>query len=266
LGVVPRLDDSEIMRRITEFDRELDLAIAERIEPVGDGITAFLDTRIPRVWDANYLVVDRGVSAETAAAKADEVLGGLGMAHRQVSPSDQSFAAELEPGFLALGWEADHGVQMVLRRDPDRPAEVEVEEISIEEAQELRRGLLAEDQNVGDTETVEQLLELDRRVGAAVSDRWFAARHNGEFAGCCRLMQAPGIGQVEDVATLKPARNQGIARAVVLAAAGASVADGDEITFIGALVDDWPRQLYGRLGFDPVGDWRYFRLKPPREG
>ena len=263
---MPRLDDTEIMRRITEFDRELDLAIAERVEPVSEGITAFLDTRIPRVWDANYLVVERGVSAETAAAKADEVLGGLGMAHREVCPSDQSFAGELEPGFLALGWEAEHGVQMVLRREPDRPAGVEAEEISIEEAQEMRREMLIEDQNVSDQETVEQLLELDRRVGGSVRDRWFAARHDGELAGCCRLMQGPGIGQVEDVGTLKAARNRGIARAIVLAAAGASVADGDEITFVGALADDWPRLLYERLGFDPVGGWRFFRLKPPREG
>jgi predicted GNAT family acetyltransferase len=263
---MPRLGDTEIMRRITEFHKELDLAIAERVESVGEGVTAFLDTRIPRVWDANYLVVEQGVSAQQAAAKADEVLGGLGMTHREVSPSDQSFAAELEPGFLALGWEAEHGVQMVLRRDPDRPAVLDVEEISIDEAQALRRSLLIEDQNVSDPETVEQLLELDRRVGAAVRDRWFAARHEEEFAGCCRLMQAPGIGQVEDVATLKRARERGIARAVVLAAAEASVADGDEITFIGALADDWPRQLYRRLGFDEVGGWRYFRLKPPREG
>jgi GNAT superfamily N-acetyltransferase len=253
------------MRRIGEFEHEVDLGIAERVEPVGEGITAYLDIRIPRVWDANYLVIERGVSAQKAAEKADEVLGGLGMAHREVCPSDQAFAAELEPGFLELGWEAEHGVQMALRREPDRPAGLEVEEIGIEQAQEVRRSLLAENQNVSDPETVEQLLELDRRVGEAVRDRWFAARHEGELAGCCRLMQAPGIGQVEDVATLQPARNQGIARAVVLAAAEASVADDDEVTFIGALLDDWPRQLYERLGFDPVGSWRYFRLKPPTD-
>jgi GNAT superfamily N-acetyltransferase len=254
------------MRRISEFEDALDLAIAERVEPVGEGITAYLDTRIPRVWDANYLVVEEGISAEEAATKADEVLGGLGMAHREVCPSDPSFAGELEPGFLALGWEVEHGVQLALRREPDRPAVVEAEQIGIEEAQELRRRLLVEDQNVSDPETVEQLLELDRRVGVALRDRWFAARHEGQLAGCCRLMQAQGIGQVEDVATLKSAREQGIARAIVLAAAETSVADGDEITFIGALVDDWPRQLYERLGFDPVGGWTLFRLKPPRQG
>jgi GNAT superfamily N-acetyltransferase len=263
---MPRLDDTEILRRISAFHDALDLAIAERVEPVGEGITAYLDTRIPRIWDANYLIVEPGVSAETAAAKADEVLGGLGMTHREVSTRDQSFAAELEPGFLELGWEAEHGVYMTLRREPDRPSDLEVEEISIEEAQSLRHELISEMPDSTDAETVEQLLELDRRVGAAVRDRWFAARDEGELAGCCRLMQARGIGQVEDVATLKAARDRGIARAVVLAAAETSVADGDEITFIGALADDWPRQLYQRLGFDPVGSWSFFRLKPPRNG
>jgi ribosomal protein S18 acetylase RimI-like enzyme len=256
------MTDSEILRRITEYGDRLDRAIAERIEPVAEGITAFLDTRIPRIWDANYLVIEPGVTAKTAAAVADEVLGGLGMTHRAVSPAVQESAAELEPGFRQLGWEVEHGVQMVLRRDPDRAAGIEVEQMSIDEVQDLRGQLIGEMEHA-DPETVEQLLELERYVNQAVSDRWFAARHDGELAGCCRLLQADGIGQVEDVATLTAARNNGLARAVVLAAARTSVDDGDEITFIGAVADDWPRLLYERLGFDTVGEWRHFRLKPP---
>jgi hypothetical protein len=251
------------MRRIAAFEDELDRGIAERIEPVGEGMTAFLDTRIPRVWDANYLVIEPGVTAEQAAAVADKVLGGLGMTHRAVAPAVQGSAAELEPGFRALGWDMEHGVYMLLREEPDRPSSVEVEQMDIDGVRDLRRKLIGE-MDEGDPKTTEQLLELDLRVSEALRDRWFTARVDGEPAGCCRLMQAQGIGQVEDVGTLTPARNKGVARAVVLAAAAASVADGDELTFIGALADDWPRQLYERLGFETVGSWKYFRLKPPK--
>ncbi len=260
---MPTLSDDEAMQRIAAFEDELDRGIAERVEPVGEGITAFLDTRIPRIWDANYLVVEPGVSAKQAAAKADEVLGGLGMTHRAVAPAIQESAAELEPGFRELGWEVEHGVYMLLRGEPDRPSSVEVEQMSIDEVRELRRQLIGE-MDEGDPDTAEQLLELDRRVNEALRDRWFAARHNGELAGCCRLMQADGIGQIEDVATLETARNNGIARAAVLAATRRSVVDGDEITFISALAADWPRELYARLGFEPIGDWHAFRLKPPK--
>ncbi len=260
---MPTLSDDEAMQRITAFGDALDHGIAERVEPVGEGITAFLDTRIPRIWDANYLVVEPGVSAQQAADAADEVLGGLDMKHRAVAPAVQESAAELEPGFRELGWEVEHGVYMLLRGEPDHPSSVEVEQMSIDEVRELRRQLIGE-MDEGDPETAEQLLELDRRVNEALRDRWFAARHNGELAGCCRLMQADGIGQIEDVATLEATRNNGIARAAVLAATRQSVADGDALTFIGALADDWPRLLYERLGFDLVGEWRSFRLKPPK--
>jgi GNAT superfamily N-acetyltransferase len=262
---MPALSDEEAMRRIASFEDELDRAIAERIEPVGEGMTAYLDTRIPRVWDANYLIVEPGVTAQQAAAKADEVLGGLGMTHRAVAPAAQESAAELEPGFRELGWDVERGIYMLLRGEPDRPADIEVERIDFEAAQILRRELMRDDEKMDhDPETIEQLLELDRRVDEALHGRWFAARVDGELAGCCQLMQAQAIGQVEDVVTLTAARNRGVARTVVLAAASASVADGDELTFIGALADDWPRLLYEKLGFDTVGSWEYFRLKPPK--
>jgi ribosomal protein S18 acetylase RimI-like enzyme len=102
-------------------------------------------------------------------------------------------------------------------------------------------------------------------VGGVGGDRWFAARgDDGEFASCCCLLSLGGLGQVENVGTLPGARGQGLARAVTLAATRASVAAGDDLTFLGAVVDDWPRLMYDRLGFDAVGvDWAY-RLRPGR--
>ena len=100
-------------------------------------------------------------------------------------------------------------------------------------------------------------------LGTAGGDRWFMARADGEPAACCRLLAGEGIGQVEDVGTLPAARERGLGRAVTLAAAEASAAEGNELTYLGALADDWPRLMYERLGFDEVGKSFIFRRTPP---
>jgi predicted GNAT family acetyltransferase len=150
---------------------------------------------------------------------------------------------------------------MVLRREPDRPAAVEVEEVDLEEVRRVKDEIILA-QEWGTEEVAAQLHGRDRKVGEVCRDRWFAARHEGEIAAACRLMQFQGIGKVEDVSTLEAARNRGLARAVVLEASKQSVADGDDFTFIVALSDDWPRQLYARLGFDPVGEAVSLQRKP----
>ena len=120
----------------------------------------------------------------------------------------------------------------------------------MDEVREVKEKLILEAE-WGTREVAEQLHERDRKVGEACRDRWFAARHEGEIAAACRLMQFQGIGKVEDVSTLEAARNRGLARAVVLEASKQSVADGDDFTFIVALSDDWPRQLYAAARLRP---------------
>ncbi|MEK6278557.1 MAG: GNAT family N-acetyltransferase [Actinomycetota bacterium] len=254
--------DTSELDRCWRFELELGEALAERVEDVGGGITAVLDTRLPLVWDLNYLVAESAeVSAAQLAAKADEVLERESMEHRAAVTRDPRRGSELAPGFEELGWETEWDVYMALRRDPDRPAEVEVERVDLDQIEHVRKALtLGEDW--GTPEVAEQLLASDHRVGEVRRDRWFAARHEGRLASACRLIQHEGVGQVEDVITLEAARNQGLARAVILAAAQTSVDDGDELTFIAALAYDWPRHLYQRLGFEAVGTTCSFRRKP----
>ncbi|MDQ3630932.1 MAG: GNAT family N-acetyltransferase, partial [Actinomycetota bacterium] len=58
---------------------------------------------------------------------------------------------------------------------------------------------------------------------------------------------------LEDVATLAAHRRRGLARAVCSAAVAAAVAAGSALVFVVAEDDDWPKELYGKLGFDSVG-------------
>lgn len=55
-----------------------------------------------------------------------------------------------------------------------------------------------------------------------------------------------------------------MARAAIDAAIEASRAAGHELTFVIADTDDWPRHLYEKLGFEPVGEISAFRLNPSR--
>ena len=97
---------------------------------------------------------------------------------------------------------------------------------------------------------------LERHAGA----RFFCARVDGEIASMCELYVDGAIAQVEDVNTLEEFRNRGLARAVVQLAVDEALLGGAELVFIHALDDDWPKHLYAKLGFDPIGYvWSFVR-------
>ena len=68
--------------------------------------------------------------------------------------------------------------------------------------------------------------------------------------------------QIEDVGTLGGYRGRGLARAVVLRALAEAGAAGCDLVFLEADEDDWPKELYRRLGFEPIGRIFAFLRKP----
>jgi hypothetical protein len=258
-------EDQGVLRRCLDMEIERDFEICERVDRYEWGF-ALLNPTLDRVWDANCIVVERpGMPVDEIVAVADEVIGAAGMEHRTVVVLDDG-APRLTPEFESRGWQSEPGVYMEWRRSPDREPSVEVAECRQAEIEDLRRRMIHEELasmgHDGDV-VVEQLLEWDRRIGAADGDRWFVAPADGEPASACRLLARNGIGQVEDVGTLADHREQGLARAVTLAAARASQRDGNEVTYLGALANDWPRLLYAKLGFDELGYVHEFKRKPP---
>ena len=102
--------------------------------------------------------------------------------------------------------------------------------------------------------------ELEHRAGA----RFFCARVGGEIVSVCELYLDGEVAQIEDVNTLEEFRDRGLGRAVVQAAIDAAVSRVSELVFIHALEDDWPKQLYAKLGFDPIGHvWSFVRPNAP---
>src|ERR671932_240719 len=113
------------LRRAFELMDALDERTAEQLEPTRYG-PVVVHERLHHVHDLNFLRADDPgeATAEELAAEANRVQGAFGIGHRRVNLRDARTAAQLEPGFTALGWEPQRFVLMALRREPDKPAAV----------------------------------------------------------------------------------------------------------------------------------------------
>jgi ribosomal protein S18 acetylase RimI-like enzyme len=255
---------TELTRCLT-FLRALDDRAARQTVRFAFGV-AHLNERLPRVWSRNYLVAEKNLgqaSAALLAAEADRILGRAGLRHRRVEVHAGAVGARLEAGFRGLGWASECDLVMVARRDPDRPADsFFVEEVSIEELEPIWVAGIRSEPFGQDGEVVRQLIDNKRVVMEAIETRFFAARVDGALVSYCDLYSAGQTGQIEAVMTLEPYRNRGLAQATVSRALEVSRRAGNDLTFLLAHRDDWPQELYRKLGFDEVGQvWDFVR--PP---
>jgi GNAT superfamily N-acetyltransferase len=251
--------------RTVAFERDVMRRTSTRVEPLAYG-TVYLNEDLPCRYSSNLLWVDSpGLSPAPATAAdrlvldADRILGGAGLSHRKVNVSGQ-IGRSLAPRFLELGWCADHLVTMTLERPPDRAPGLEVREAAFDSARPLlEKGVRRAEPRVSQG-CVEQLVDHKRVLEDRVGARFFVARVDGRDAGVCEMYSADGVAQIEDVETLEEFRGRGAARAVVLAAAAAARDVGAALVFLIADDEDWPKALYQRLGFDPVGEsWEFVR-------
>lgn len=252
---------SDVLERVQRFEREIEMAGSETVEsPFGVGV---LEPSLPLRHDSNYLLAERvplGVGAQELAAEADRILGGAGLAHRAVFTFDEALGAKLEQDFRDLGWNVRRHIWMVQRRDPDREADLSVvEEVG---ESELRPGRTTEIIRYpwGTEAVAKQLLDAKLLIGERAETRYFGVRVDDEIVSWADLYVAQGLGQIEDVATKEEHRGKGYASAIVLRAAGEARARDADVVFLVADADDWPKQLYGRLGFDTIGRLTKFFL------
>jgi predicted GNAT family acetyltransferase len=100
--------------------------------------------------------------------------------------------------------------------------------------------------------------QLGRRK--AVDVRYFAVRTDGRVAAYCELFSRGGVGQIESVMTFREFRGRGFGKAVVARALAESMAAAHDLTFLLADAEDWPKELYRKLGFEEVGRvWDFIR-------
>jgi RimJ/RimL family protein N-acetyltransferase/predicted GNAT family acetyltransferase len=240
--------------RIRSFQRALEEAIAERSERFAHGVGFFSDS-VPSVYDANYLVLDRLTTAGEHAAEADALMERFH--HRKVVTFEGGRA--LEQGFAERGWKPATHLVMAHRRRPDRLVDTSsVREVTHHDLVAVKRAtMLAEPW--GSVRLGEELRVVQGRVGDAVSLRFFAGFADGQIAAYCELRSDGRTAQIEDVATLPAFRGRGLGRAVVQFALEDAQRTHD-LVFLEALEDDWPRELYAKLGFDVVDERHLYLL------
>ncbi|MEA2499487.1 MAG: hypothetical protein QOH26_1892 [Actinomycetota bacterium] len=240
--------------------------IVER-RPAGIAVT---HSEFPDVYSLNFFRADPSRaprSARELAGIAEEIQSVHGLRHRRVLVNDGSLGAALVPGFQELGWAIDRLVVMALRQPVLAPSAAPAVELAEERIAEARRRYYAWRTGPGSaglTEKVVDQLIRARTVTAAkaVKVRNYAALADGQIASFCDLYSDGTVAQIEDVGTIEPFRKRGLSRAVVQKAVEVSLAEGHQLIFLVADAEDWPKDFYLRLGFEPLGDIYEFTLLP----
>jgi ribosomal protein S18 acetylase RimI-like enzyme len=253
------------VKRAVEFIRRFDERLVEEIVPAAHG-RALLTPSLPRVYYANQFAVDAGadVSAAELVEELEPIFARAGLAHRKVSVDDELGAA-LAPQFRRVGWKAEELVVMPHRgRTPEADASF-AEEVGWEELEPIWAEGMRASPEIQDEEEVRQLVAAQHRRRIAVDVRYFAARVGGQIASYCELFSDGRTGQIESVMTLERFRSRGLAKAIITHSLVESRGAGHDFTFLVAEAEDWPKELYRKLGFDAEGSmWNFLRPPPGR--
>lgn len=208
---------------------------------------------LPAVWAVNHVHIDAEIEFAQAVELADRHLADLPYRHLVVEEG-----ATLERQARAAGWKVEREVFMTLADPPEVPTRSDVIEPDEEDVVALLRRWSIEESNPGPDE-LEQLDQSARRQARASSERHFGiAGADGRLVAIANLRSDGTVAQVENVYTAPEARGRGHARTLV--AHAAALGARHELTFIIADDGDWPKDLYARLGFRPVGRSSVFHL------
>jgi ribosomal protein S18 acetylase RimI-like enzyme len=248
------LDTAADVRRILDFRTGIAARSSTRTIPFRYG-RAFFNDDYPRSWAHNFLRVERPeqASAGDLIADADRLHADAGHSHRMVEIDDERAAKRLERQFERAGWAVDRHVVMAHRRPFDRDIALDVtEQLSFEEVKPAHEEFWRTSPFGDSEETVRQLVERTLVTVAAADVRHFAVRSRGEVVSTCDLYVDGHTAQVEDVWTRPEERGRGFARALVARAVHEANAAGCDLVWLEADADDWPQELYRKLGFDRV--------------
>lgn len=237
--------------RIRGFSHRIMRDSASQVVPVTGGF-AVMSTEFPDSYEHNCLVVDALVDPSVLMQEADRVLGGAGLRHRAIELELEGVDPSWLAQFQNCGYEVHPTLTMVLRRSPERRSATPVERVPYEELKSVVEAGWRRELPTASERSIRQLVERRNSTYRACQVTHHAVRGPDGIAARCDLYRIPPIGQVENVETEPEWRNRGYATAVVLDAVGLAESSGCSLIFLLADAEDWPQQLYRRLGFERV--------------
>jgi hypothetical protein len=255
---------------VLAFERAMHAAVGRVVTTVWGQVFIAPDLALCYEVNQAWAIGDAGgASAAVIDRDVERLLGSARLSHRQISVEEPA-ATRLSPGLSALGYATSHHLYLAHEgAAPPAPAPevhvVEVDVALIADGYDRYLRTDPETPHARDGLVRTQLIEYHRMFGAAgvARERCYAVLDDGEAVAWAKLWSAGRLAQVEDVICLAEYRGHGYGRGVVAGATRAALADGAELVAIVADDDDWPKELYRRLGYVPIGRKRVFARHAP---
>lgn len=255
---------SELERAIG-FEEDRRERCAERIVPFRFGRAVFNDT-FDEVWDLNLLRVlePTEATADELAAEAERLQSAAGHAHRRIAVLNDRTGARLESAFGSLGWDPERSLFMIWRGGELPAAQHALEEVDAEALRALRCEIAAAEPWATSEEVVRQVVDSGALIASMGNARHFAALLEGEVVAGIDLYSDGRTAQAEDLSTRVAFRRRGLGTALLLHSVREALEAGHDFVFLVADDVDWPKDLYRRLGFEPLGrTWSFLRKPAP---
>jgi ribosomal protein S18 acetylase RimI-like enzyme len=218
--------------------------------------TAVFTDELPRRLDGNYFRVEREAEPEEVVVEAKRLGRPL------IFVPDPDHGRKLAPWFAQQGWRIDRHLVMAQLRQPERTVDLSLVRELEEKALRPARRRLLENEPWAKPEVIEQLFQAKALIGQRVTARFFGVPLENEVVSYADLYLGGADAQIEDVGTLPEHRGKGYASAVILEAIEQARISGADFVFLVADAEDWPKELYRRLGFDEVGNYTKFFVPP----
>lgn len=249
--------------RALEFTKRLEDRCATVREPFEWG-TFLSYPDLPLVWALNFARVeaDDVPDARSLVDAVQSLPWPAASRHRKIVVDDAVLGGRLAPGFEELQWQVERLLYMTLVGEAPPPPPLPVREMSSEERAAALVDFLPQVHEP--TVAAPQIIASRRVVEGAVEVRRFGAFEDGEAASMCELYLEGGTAQIEDVATVGRFRKRGYATAVVLTAIQEAQRAGADFIFLIADAQDWPKEMYAKVGFEEIGI-TYELMLPPDE-
>lgn len=259
--------DSDLAQHIKRMiDLELKpMRAACRVYETGYG-SIILHPAYPILYDANLVIIKRmisGLSIEQLEQQLRPMYQPLGVTHLRFLIPDPEVAAALEPECTALAYKHSRYLIMEHVRPSERQANPEItlnavtSPVGFTRLDQLEHELMRE--LAWNSRAMRSALSTRRReVAAHLPMRWFWAEYKNTTVGSIGLLTDGPYASIQEVSTRPNMRGRGVASTMVLALLDQARAAGARVVSLTAEADDWPKNLYSRLGFESISSMSAF--------